>query len=143
MKKSKGIAKYVNKSTVATTDLKKACEECNIQFKKPVNPPNTRWCGFYKNLDSILHLKSALLYLNSEDNWKEHVLSVADWKLIEATSSLLKYFSETVLIFESESQPTMHEVIPRIFSLNERLSSFIESSTNVNATSEKRLKVAI
>ena len=133
LKKSKGIAKYVNKSTVATTDLKKACEECNIQFKKPVNPPNTRWCGFYKNLDSILHLKSALLYLNSEDNWKEHVLSVADWKLIEATSSLLKYFSETVLIFESESQPTMHEVIPRIFSLNERLSSFIESSTNVNA----------
>ena len=25
-----GIAKYVNKSTVANTELKKACEECNV-----------------------------------------------------------------------------------------------------------------
>ena len=75
---------------------------------------------------------SALLNVCVEyDNWADHTLSGSDWKLIEAISYLLKFFSETVLIFESESCPTMHEVIPRIYSLKERISGFIESSSNV------------
>ena len=50
LKKTKGIAKYVNKSTVANIKLRKACEECNIKFKKSINPRNTRWCGYHKIL---------------------------------------------------------------------------------------------
>ena len=134
LKKTKAIAQYVNKSTIAVSDLKRACDKVQIKFKKPVNPPNTRWCGFFRNLDSIFYLKPAILHLCSECvNWEEHSLSVSEWSLVESISYLLKFFSETVLIFESESVPTLHEVIARIYSLNERLSSFLESSSNILA----------
>ena len=56
LKKTKAIAQYVNKSTIAVSDLKRACDKVQIKFKKPVNPPNTRWCGFFRNLDSIFYL---------------------------------------------------------------------------------------
>ena len=117
-------------STVANTELKK-------NFKKPINPSSTRWCGYHKNLDSVLYLKPALLNVCVEyDNWADHTLSGSDWELIEAISSLLKFFIEKVQIFESESFPTMNEVTPRIYSLNERISGFIESSSNVQRTSK-------
>ena len=64
------------------------------------------------------------LFIES-DNWSDFSLSSNDWKLVESVASLLKLFCETVQVFESESKPTMHRVIERIFTLNENLGSFI------------------
>ena len=116
----------MNKSSPATKEFKATCDSEEIPFKKPVNPPNTRWSGFFKNLDTILYLKKPLMNLFIEsDNWSDFLLSSNEWKLIESVASLLKLFCETVQVFESESKPTMHRVIERIYTLNEKLGSFI------------------
>ena len=59
LKTTKKIAKYVQKSSVGTRELKDACDQFNIKFLKPVNPPLTRWSGFFKNLSSVLNLKKS------------------------------------------------------------------------------------
>ena len=53
---TKKLAQFVNKSPVALQELKDSCDKCQLKFKKPVNPPNTRWSGFLMNLKSILYL---------------------------------------------------------------------------------------
>lgn len=65
----------------------------NVKFKKPVNPPNTRWARYYLNLASIVYLKKPFnrLFLES-DRFYEFTLSAADWKLIEASCKILKLF---------------------------------------------------
>ena len=126
LEKTKKIAKKVNKSSPALSDLKNACESENIPFKKPVNPPNTRWAGYYLNLKSILYLKKPLIHLFSEsEHFSEFYLSQADWKLLEKSVELLKHYKDTILIWESETSPTMHRVIERVYTLEKKLSEFI------------------
>ena len=43
LRASKQVAKFVNKSSKAQTQLKDTYKKYKIKFKKPVNPPNTRW----------------------------------------------------------------------------------------------------
>ena len=95
---SKKLAKLSLKSSVACQQLKAACEDCNIPFKKLVNPPNTRWSGFLMNLQSVAYLKAPLSQLFSDDDmekWSELSLTSQDWKLIEAAIALLKPFHDT------------------------------------------------
>ena len=105
----------------------------NIKFKKPINPTNTRWHGYYQNLSSILYLQKPLnnLFL-SNDNWSEYSLSYSEWKLVDMSSKLLSHFCSTVKIFESEQVPTIHRVIERIYTLNEYLIEFIKKNLNNN-----------
>ena len=131
-KKTKYIAKFVTKSpSLVLPGLQDACKRNNIKFKKPINPPNTRWHGYYQNLSPILYLQKPLndLFL-SNDNWSEYSLSYSEWKLIDISSKLLFHFCFTVKIFESEQVPTIHCVIERIYTLNEYLIEFIKKNLN-------------
>ena len=134
LKKTKSIAKFVTKSpSLVLPGLQDACKRNNIKFKKPINPPNTRWHGYYQNLSSIFYLQKPLndLFL-SNDNWSEYSLSYSEWKLIDTSSKLLSHFCFTVKIFESEQVPTIHRVIERIYTLNEYLIEFIKKNLNNN-----------
>ena len=64
--KSKKIDKLINKSTVAAQKIKEACKIKNLSYRKMLNPPNTRWHGFFQTLQSVLYLKPALMYLFSD-----------------------------------------------------------------------------
>ena len=143
LKKTKDIGKFANKSSVASSELKRSCKNNNLKFKKPVNPPNTRWSGFYKNLASILYLQKPLndLFIES-DSWGEFSLSSNDWKLVEAAVTLLKHFCETVEILQSEAVPTLHRVIERIYTLKENICDFISKSSNnrIGSSFAKELK---
>ena len=59
VKKTKAIGKYTHKSTEANKALKREAKKENINFRKIVNPPNTRWSGYHDNLASVLYLNSA------------------------------------------------------------------------------------
>ena len=120
--KSKKIAKFSNKSTVAAQKIKEACKIKNLSYRKMLNPPNTRWHGFFQTLQSVLYLKPALMYLFSEsDVLDEHVLNKQDWKIIEAAVALLKTFCDTVKAWEAESEPTITKVTEQIYNLNETM----------------------
>ena len=128
---TKKIAKFALKSPVALHELKSECKKSDVQFKKPVNPPRTRWTGFQKNLSSVQHLKSPISALtNDKDNWGEFHLLPNDWRLLESCIHLLKPFSETVRVFEAEKEPTIHHVIERIYTLGELLKQFINKHKN-------------
>ena len=138
---SKKIAKYVQKSSVGLRELKEACIKFNIKFLKPVNPPITRWSGFYKNLSSILYLKTPLTQLMADSaNWVELNLTQLDWKLLEAAVTLLKPFCDTVLVFQSEAEVTMHHVVERIYTLNVTLKDFIRKNIQHNIVAAKFAK---
>ena len=49
IKNSKKLAKL----SLKTQQLKFPCDYCIIPFKKLVNPPNTRWSGYLKNLQGV------------------------------------------------------------------------------------------
>ena len=133
VKNTKKISKYALKSPVALQQLKSECNNCDVQFKKPMNPPNTRWTGFQKNLSSVQFLKTPISALtNSKDNWGEFHLSPSDWRLLDSCIHILKSFSETVRVFEAEKTPTIHLVIDRIYTLGERLKQFINKNKNDN-----------
>ena len=130
LSKSKKIAKFSNKSTVAAQKIKEACKIKNLSYRKMLNPPNTRWHGFFQTLQSVLYLKPALMYLFSEsDVLDEHVLNKQDWKLIEAAVTLLKPFCDTVKAWEAESEPTITKVTEQVYNLNENMSDFIRAAT--------------
>ena len=57
VKKTKAIGKYTHKSTEANKALKREAKKENINFRKFVIPPNTRWSGYHDNLASVLYLK--------------------------------------------------------------------------------------
>ena len=136
LRASKQVAKFVNKSSKAQTQLKDTCKKYKIKFKKPVNPPNTRWSGYHKNLTSILYLKQPLMYLFSENSdWDDYSLSSDDWKLVESATNLLKFFCDTVNIWQSESTPTLNTVIERVFTMNEEITKYIKNN--------KRNKIAV
>ena len=131
---TKKISKFALKSPVALQELKDECKNCDVQFRKPVNPPNTRWTGFQKNLSSVQYLKAPLAALtNDKDNWGEFHLSPSDWRLLDSCIHLLKPFSETVRVFEAEKEPTIHHVIERIYTLGELLKQFINKHKNDNS----------
>ena len=47
-------AKFCNKSTVAAQKIKEACKIKNLSYRKMLNPPYTRWHGFFQTLQSFL-----------------------------------------------------------------------------------------
>ena len=130
LKATKALAKFVNKSSKALKQLKDTSKRYNIKFKKFVNPPPTRWSGYYKSLASVLYLKQPLMYLLSENSeWEEFSLSSTDWKLIESASNLLKHFCDTVDIWQSENIPTLNRVIERVYTMNEEITKYIKNET--------------
>ena len=131
LKKTKAIVKFSHQSTVATTELKKEAEKEGIKFRKIANPPNTRWSGRYSNLSSVLHLKKPLQSLAaSNENWSDHALSAAQWKLVEGAVLMLKPVRDTIKVWETETEPTMQTVIEQIYSLHEHIETFIKDKEN-------------
>ena len=130
-KKCKAIGKFTHHSTVANEALKKEAKKVNIKFKKVVNPPSTRWSGHCDNLESVLHLKKAIMNLTANnDAWAEHELYVSEWKLIEGSVNILRSVRSTVKAWESEKEPTMHRVVERLYTMNTVIDDFCKNSAN-------------
>ena len=51
----KAVGKYTHKSTEANKALKREAKKENINFRKFVIPPNTRWSGYHDNLASVYY----------------------------------------------------------------------------------------
>ena len=131
VKKTKAMAKFVHKSTVANEALKNEAKRENVKFKQLVNPPDTRWSGYHDNMSSVLYLKKPLMNLMaSQDGWAEHELSAGDWKLIEGAVQLLEPVQHTIKIWEVEKVPTMYTVIERIYTMHAVIDEFIVNPRN-------------
>ena len=131
VKKTKAIGKYTHKSTEANKALKREAKKENINFRKIVNPPNTRWSGYHDNLASVLYLKKPLMNLMaSQDDWSEYELSAGDWKLIAGAVELLKSVRDTIKAWEVEKEPSMHRVVERIYTMHSVIDQFVDNTNN-------------
>ena len=131
LKKTKALAKFIHKSTVAASQLQRAAVKENVPYKKLENPPNTRWSGRHANLSSVLHLKKPIQKLtSSKESLTPHALSPGEWKLLEGSVKLLKPIRDTIKAWEAEKEPTMHRVVERLYSMHCILDDFIQNPTN-------------
>ena len=131
LKKTKKLAKFVHKSTVAARELKREAKKQNIPYRKIANPPNTRWSGRLKNLSSCQHLQKPIMQLTStKENWHRHNITPLEWKLISGATALLEPVKDTVEALEGEKEPTMDRVLERIYSMHCVLDEFIADPSN-------------
>ena len=129
--KTKAIGKFTHQSTVASDELRREASKENIPFRKVANPPNTRWSGCHENLKSVLHLKKPLQNLAaSNENWAKHALTAGEWKLVEGAVVLLQTVKDTIKVWETEKEPTMHRVVERIYSMHIIIDDFIRNPMN-------------
>ena len=66
----------------------------------------------------------------THDEWAEHELTVGDWKLIEGAVELLKPVRDTIKALEAETEPTMHRVIERVYTMKAEIDAFISEPSN-------------
>ena len=131
LKKTKKLAKYMHKSTVAARELKREAHHQNIRYRKLANPPNTRWSGRLTNLASVQHLKKPLTTLTStKENWHRHHLTPAEWKLVEGAVVLLSPVKDTVAALEGEKEPTINRKLERLYSMHCLLDEYIANKSN-------------
>ena len=131
LKKTKKLAKFVHKSTVAARELKREAKKQQIPYRKIANPPNTRWSGRLLNLSSCLRLQKPLMHLtSSKENWHKHNLTPSEWRLIGVAVALLEPVRDTVLALEGEKEPTMDRVLERIYTMHCLLDEFISNPSN-------------
>lgn len=131
LKKTKKLAKFTHKSTVAARELKREAKKQDIPFRKIANPPNTRWSGRLKNLSSVQHLQKPLMTLTStKENWHRHNITPWEWKLISGAVALLEPVKDTVLALEGEKEPTMNRVVERLYSMHCLLDEFVADPSN-------------
>ena len=119
LRKTKKLAKFVHKSTVAARELKREAKKQHIPYRKIANPPNTRWSGRLKNLSSCQHLQKPLMHLTStKENWHRHNITPSEWKLVSGAVALLEPVRDTVEALEGEKEPTMDRVLERIYTMH-------------------------
>ena len=131
LNKSKAIARYVNQSNIARSELKSAVESHNLKFRVPKNPVETRWNSQYINMKSILPYREIInnLCLNTE-GWEDKALSVGDWALMEGACTVLEPIQNLTKQLEGEKEPTINNVIDRLYTTNSELDNFINNSEN-------------
>ena len=141
LQKTKKIAKFTHKSTVAAKELKREAQKQDIPFRKIANPPNTRWSGRLKNLSSVQHLQKPIMTLTStRENWHKHNITPWEWKLISGAVALLEPVKDTVEALEGEKEPTMNRVIERLYSMHCMLDEFVADPSNSGVGFGRELK---
>ena len=127
LQKGKTLANTVKRSGPLAQDLKGACVAIKIPYTSLKNPNDTRWNSEVKNLESIIKLKKALVWLvNNADTtaqWSAMVFSPAEWRLAEAAVTILRIPLKVTKMWEGEVYPTMNLVVSELFEMKEKLKS--------------------
>lgn len=132
LKMAKKIAKYVNKSSTALSELKEAALCSGVHWKRPKNPNCTRWNSQYDNMASILPFKNVLDELSyKKKNWASMKLEENDWGLLEGACEVLGEVKNVTKTLEPEESPTINLVIERIYTLDVKLQQFVTNRGNI------------
>lgn len=124
LEKCRELAKFVRRSEKNKNDLKKECQLKEIRFIMPVLPNETRWHSVEMNVSSVLHLTPAIQSLAQKDaslQWEKLVPNAAELKLLKSMVEILTRIKVTCKIWESDSKPTIHTVIPELYDIHDVL----------------------
>ena len=107
--------------------LKAACEHTEIPYHVPVLAVKTRWNSSDDNVESNLKLEKALRHLSDTDTsskqvWRKRVLSPLEYKAAKKMHRALLPFKWATKIFEKDTEPTVHKIVPEFFDQLRKLS---------------------
>ncbi|THH18573.1 hypothetical protein EUX98_g8934, partial [Antrodiella citrinella] len=146
------LAKRVFHSPAICADLKIQCESCKIQPKQMIRSVATRWNSTSESITRALELQLALNKLLSLSKYerggnkslKRFKNTDAEWTVLEELKPLLKYFLLATKRISESDTPLLHNVIPIIDVLTERLQATINNITltpSVRLAAKRGLKV--
>ena len=131
--KSQTLAKKIKKSPLIKAEVKQVCAEKGVQFISPKLWQATRWHSKLGNISSLMRIKPVLNHLFDESNeevWGELEISKVEWKVLSGVQACLEKVQVTSRSLESDTSPTAHLVVTKLFELEHSLIKFMTTLTN-------------
>ena len=126
LQKCQSVAVFVHRSENNEVTLQAACELTETPYLVPVLAVKTRWNSKDDNVESNLKLEKPLRHLSDTDTsreqvWRTRVLSPLEYEAAKGMHRALKPFKIATKIFEKDTEPTIHKVIPELFEISDQL----------------------
>ena len=133
LRKTQKLAVQVKKSPKLTEELKSTCKSLKVKYVSLKKSIVTRWHSKLRNVASVLHLKPVLIHLFGEGEsevWSESEISTNEWKILSGVEQCLEFVKMTSKSFESDTEPTSHLVVRKLFELENWLVKFMTDIVN-------------
>ena len=126
LKKCQSVSVFVHRSEINENTLRDACKVTETQYHVPVLAVKTRWNSSDENVESNLKLEKPLRHLSDTDtskeqNWRNKVLSPLEYEAAKGMHRALKPFKTQTKIFETDTAPTIHKIVPGLFEISDQL----------------------
>ena len=124
IKKCTDLASHTHRSAPSTSRLQDACEELGIKPRKLSVPCTTRWNSEYMCVRSVLQVKEAVQSLaQTVDDFERSCPSDDQWTTLENCLPFLQKVNNISETLSADKRPTIQEVIPELFVLQQELSA--------------------
>ena len=145
IEKFKKLASTVHRSSLHLQRIKKSCSNLNqsgttpCDYRKIIQPVDTRWNSLLMMIDSILDLKPALLEIKNSTRGADGPFAIVipdenEFDLIKELSPILRKFADVCDFMSGENYPTICWVLQKINILQATLSQ-ARDRYNVNKES--------
>ena len=131
--KTQTLAKKIKRSPLLKAEVKQVCAEKGVKFISPKLWQQTRWHSKLGNISSLMRIKPVLNHLFDESNeevWAELEISKVEWKVLSGVQTCLEKVQVTSRSLESDTSPTAHLVVTKLFELEHSLIKFMTTLSN-------------
>ena len=133
IQKATKLSTKIRKSPLLKSALEVACKTIHVKFLTPSMPVKTRWNSIYLMIEALFPMKVALSFMIAEASreekkkWEKLMLAETDWEQLEAWRSVLKTPFLMTKAFETDTTPSAHLVIPKMYDFVVELKNHGES----------------
>jgi len=136
LKKAHELVVFVRRTENRRCVLKNACQKTNISFSLPARCVETRFNTNAIMLESILKLKPALQYIqtnyNGDDKWDDNILTNREFNVAESLVKSLECIKIATKCWEIETDASIQHAIPQLYNIQEELKK-LRIGVNVDA----------
>ena len=116
------LAVFVGRSGQRIDDLREACKRTNTKFLKLQKANATRYNSKYTCMFRITEMKVPLQFLgNNYDIWRNAIPTPDEFRTIGAAVIVLAEYLKTTKCWESDTKPTIHNVVTQVWNLKDHL----------------------
>lgn len=102
----------IRRSPKNIDELKKHCENLEIEYHDLPHDCPTRWSSTYTMIKAALRQRRPLqvMFIDSESKYVKNALDQSDWDILEGNLKVLKIFAKATAILSAYKEPTLHQV---------------------------------
>ena len=122
IEKCKRLASHLNQSTISRGLLKRTAEGSDERYVKVMQSCPTRWNSEYLTITSIIANAKSLEVLWAEQcQFADRIPTPQEWPILEEAVKILKVFYVASEVLSADSTPTIQEVVPQLYNIEEQL----------------------